>query len=1153
MFRFGVLLIGMASLCAQPYTLGVGIYPGDPRENFAPVLRIDSTTYRNLALHRPAYQSSSYDYNLTAQLITDGIKETRPPRWIATSTSDRGLLKINEREWPLDDNWVTTVDLKGTTAWIRIDLNGGEAAPEIDRIDVDGSVTPIMQPEAWTAEVSGSDDGSTWTTVGRVDRAARPTGELRGSVRFAQPAHYRSYRVQFTAGRNFTWRIGELSFFDRDQRVHVGGPYDFTSAWKSAGAGEEWVYVDLGAPCTFDRVNLVWTRRAADGYIQTSDDAVQWTNLEQLRGIDDTRLATPAKARYVRVLMTRPETPEGYVLSELEIYGRGGPVPQPKPALAADLDGRIDLAGGDWRLQRDSLVKATGEMLSTAQFEDRDWIPATVPGTVLTSYFNIGAIPDPNYGDNQLLISDSFFYADFWYRNQFTAPPPAPGRHSWLNFGGINWKADVYLNGENLGRIDGGFMRGRFDVSKLIHADGVNTLAVRVYKNATPGSVKQKTFDNPDKNGGALGADNPTFHASIGWDWIPTIRGRNSGIWNKVYLSSTGPVSVEDPLVTTSLPLPDTTRADVTITTVLRNNDPAQVTGTLRGRFGDVPFETPVTLEPSSAKAVKSQLHLSNPKLWWPNGYGDPNLYDVTLSFETNGAVSDSKQFRAGVRQLAYSEEGGALRIWVNGKRLVPRGGNWGFSESMLRYRAREYDVAVRYHRDMNFNMIRNWVGQLGEDAFYDACDKYGIVVWQDFWLANPYDGPDPDNDAMFLANVRDTVLRIRSHPSIGLYVGRNEGYPPPILENGIRAILAELHPGLHYIPSSADGVVGGRGPYQAMPVKFYFQQRATPKFHSEMGMPNIVTYDSLKLMMPETSMWPQGLTWGLHDFSLHGAQGGASFRQRIDSSYGGAQSAEEWTELAQFVNYDGYRAMYEAQSKNRMGLLIWMSHPCWPSFVWQTYDYYFDPTAAFFGAKKASEPLHVQWNPVTDNVEVVNYGGSAAAGLTASIEILNLDGTVKWQKSANLDSAEDSTATPIKIEYPSDLTAVHFLRLKLQRGGVPVSENFYWRGLTDGDYRALRTLPKISIENHTRAERQGREWVLTTELHNATSTPALMVHLKAVRQQTGDRILPAFYGDNYITLMPGESRTVQTVVEDADTRGEKPRIVIEGFNVARP
>jgi beta-galactosidase/beta-glucuronidase len=605
-------------------------------------------------------------------------------------------------------------------------------------------------------------------------------------------------------------------------------------------------------------------------------------------------------------------------------------------------------------------------------------------------------------------------------------------------------------------------------------------------------------------------------------------------------------VTIENPFVTTSLPLPDTSRADIGVAVTLRNRDASPVSGTLRGRFGEVPFEQAVTLEASSAKTVTSRLTLRNPKLWWPNGYGEPNLYNVELKFEAgNNAVSDTKSFQAGVRQFTYSEDGGALKMWINGRRLVPRGGSWGFSESMLRYRAREYNVAVRYHRDMNFNMIRNWVGQVGEDAFYEACDRYGIVVWQDFWLANPYDGPDPDDDAMFLRNVRDTVLRIRNHASIGLYVGRNEGYPPKTLEDGMRGILAELHPGIHYIPSSADGVVGGRGPYRAMPAKYYFEQRATTKFHSEMGMPNIVSMDSLKAMMPESAIWPQGAIWGLHDFSLNGAQGGASFRERIEKGYGGATNAADWVRLAQFVNYEGYRAMFEAQSKNRMGLLIWMSHPCWPSFVWQTYDYYFEPTAAYFGAKKASEPLHIQWNPATDNVEVVNYSAGQVTGLTARVRILNMDGAAQWGKAASLDSAEDSTSTPIKIEYPQDLTPVHFLKLTLERAGETVSDNFYWRGLVEGDYRALHDFPKANVEAPTRVERQGSRWLLTTELRNASAHPALLVKLKVVRENTGDRILPAIFSDNYVSLLPGEHRTIHIELENADTRGERPRVVV--------
>jgi hypothetical protein len=917
--------------------------------------------------------------------------------------------------------------------------------------------------------------------------------------------------------------------------VEAGGPYNFTSAWKSEGSGEEWVYVDLGAVCTFDRVTLAWIRAAAEGVLQVSDDAANWKTLQSLAG--DMKLASPARGRYVRLLLTKPATADGYVLSEMEVYGRGGPVPIPHSRGPAG-----QLAGGAWRIQRGSQVTADGAALSRPEFDDAGWVVATVPGTVLTSYYNAGALPDPNYGDNQLAISDSFFYADFWYRNEFAIPPAAPGKHVWLNFDGINWKADVFFNGGKLGRIEGGFMRGRFDITSRVHP-GKNALAVLVEKNATPGSVKEKTFDNPDKNGGALGADNPTYHASIGWDWIPTIRGRNTGIWNNVYLTTTGPVTIEDPFVGSVVGR----GADVTIEATLRNHESHSVAGTLHGHFGEMAFDEAVNVEASSSQTVKHTLHLTNPKLWWPNGYGDPHLYTVDLKFESaNRGISDAKSFHAGVRQFTYSEDGGALKIWVNGRRFVPLGGNWGFSEAMLRYRAREYDAAVRYHRDMHFTMIRNWVGQIGEDAFYDACDRHGIVVWQDFWLANPADGPDPDDNDLFMRNVRDTVLRIRSHPSIGLYCGRNEGQPPPALETGMRQALAELHPGSHYIPSSADQTVSGHGPYRAMPLKFYFSQRATPKLHSELGMPNIVSMDSLRAMMPESAMWPQGRMWGLHDFSLHGAQGGESFRGQIETSYGGADNVADWVRLAQFVNYEGYRAMFEAQSKNRMGLLIWMSHPTWPSFVWQTYDYYLEPTAAYFGAKKACEPLHIQWNPVTDNVEVVNYSGGDARGLTAGVQLLNLDGAVKWERSAPLDASEDSVLSPIHIEYPGELSPVHFIRLKLTRGGETISDNFYWRGLEEYNYKALRELPRVRVEASTKVERQGGRWLLTTTVRNPAKTPALMVKLKAVREKSGDRILPAIYGDNYIALMPGEGRAIRTELEDADTRGERPKIVIE-------
>ena len=1159
------LIAAAPAMEAQTYTRGVGVYPGDPREDFAAAPAPEGQTYRNLALHRPAYQSSAYDYNLTAQLVTDGIKETRLPRWVSVATSEQGVLKKEDREHLLDHSDVTSMVLNGSSGWIELALAGGSEPLEVDSVELTNLRvnTSAQQPAGWQMVVKSSDDGQSWTELGRKEFTERPPAGFRGfpmagtpsytpgpAVAFAAPLGARRIRIEISAPSALRWTIGDVILRNNGARVEAGGPYRFTSAWMSAGTGEEWVYVDLGAISTFDRVALTWIRRAAEGAIQVSDDAAAWRTVQALGAADDVKLATPERGRYVRVLMTKASAPEGYMLSELEVWGRGGMVARSKPAPPA-ANGRLRLSAGAWRLQRDSLVTADGSALSQAGFDDKDWMPATVPGTVLSSYVDDGAVPDPNFGDNQLAISDSFFYADFWYRNEFTGPPLTASQHAWLHFNGINWKAEVFLNGERLGQIDGGFVRGNFDVTRLIHAGRKNALAVRIIKNATPGSVKEKTFARPDLNGGALGADNPTYHATIGWDWIPTIRGRDTGIWSEVTLTTTGPVTIENPLVTTTLPLPDTSSAEVRIEATLRNSDRLPMGGVLRGHFGDVAFEKAVTVGAGEAVTVKlDPLHLDHPKLWWPNGYGEQNLYPVEMSFTALKEVSDSTGFQAGVRQFTYSEEGGTLRIWINGRRFVARGGNWGFPESMLRYRAREYDVAVRYHKDMNFTMIRDWVGQTGDEPFYDACDKYGIVVWQDFWLANPVDGPNPDDDAMFLKNAEDYILRIRNHASLGLWVGRNEGSPPDPLNGRLKDLTAALHPNSYYIPDSADNGVSGHGPYRTQFPKYYFQERATTKLHSEIGMPNVVTYDSLKQMMKPADMWPQGDVWGMHDFTITGAQGAAAWRDMIDKTYGGANNAEEFVELSQFIDYDGYRAMFEAQGKNRMGVLLWMSHPCWPSMVWQTYDYYFDQSGGYFGSKKGAEPLHIQWNPVTDSVEVVNYSGGNAAGLTAQAQILNMDGARQWEKNATLDSAEDSVQSPIKLEYPAGLSAVHFIRLKLTRGGQTVSENFYLRGVEEYNFRAIRELPKVEVEAAVKMERQGARWVLTTELHNASQQPALMVRVKAVREKSGDRILPAIHSDNYVALMPDERRTIRTELEAADTRGERPRIVVEGFNV---
>jgi hypothetical protein len=515
-FNFWIAAAVFVCQCQAQYTRGVGVYPGDPKEYTGPSLVVDATTYRNLALHRPAYQSSAYDYNLTAQLVTDGIEgDAQGPGFLVASTSSGGVLNKQEREVFLDGNVTSSVEVTGDDPWVEFDLEGGGAAPELDRIDVWLRRMNVKLPATgWTYIVAGSDDHTNWTEVGRSTGTDWPSMNFSGpsfvqSIPFAAPAHYRDYRVQFSAEGVRSWGVAELATFDQGREVHVAGPEHFYSAWMSAGSGEEWVYVDLGAPCTFDRVVLTWLARAAEGSIQVSDDAVGWSTLQALAGggglSDDIHLGQAGHGRYVRVLMTKPpETGGRYVLGEMEVYGRGGLVAVEHSAAEAGADGGLQLAGGSWRVQRGSLVAEGGEKIAQPGYSDAGWMIATVPGTVLTSYLNDGAIADPDFGDNQYAVSDSFFCADFWYRDEFVAPFAGDSQgHFWLNFDGINWKAEVYLNGQHVGRIDGGMMRGRFDVTGLIHPGAKNALAVRVIANANPGSTKDKA--GRTVNGGALG------------------------------------------------------------------------------------------------------------------------------------------------------------------------------------------------------------------------------------------------------------------------------------------------------------------------------------------------------------------------------------------------------------------------------------------------------------------------------------------------------------------------------------------------------------------------------------------------------------------------------------------------------------------------
>lgn len=1162
-----ITIMPMFAYGADYLTRGIGVYPGNPQENYSPVL-VNDNTYRNLALHRKAYHSSSFDYNLTAQLITDGEITTNEPITLRTY-SNGTLLPRREREWAIDGGEYTRNVIMGATASLSYQWTGTYI--DIDSVEIVGQIAyrpKEVKGKGFKILLETESMKSSWSAIGGVQGdsllgiptrwrvSADPNKQTdtddipvrRFSCNFSvKKGLYNLLRLNLTQPGVSYWTITEFKLYKKGRRVFRLLPsFFFSSAWMSASGGEQWVSVDLGKICSFDEIRLHWVHRAQKGFIETSTDGTKWENLKDLQPGSEKYHCIPCKGkgRYIRIKMLQPDNSGYYVLSELEVMGRGGYKAVPH-ADCSPKNGQLSLNGGDWKLIRKTNEK--GEYVSSLNYDASQWIEATVPATVLMSYVNIGALPDPNTADNLFYISESFFNSSFFYRREFTLPEAFVGKRIYLNLNGINWKANVFLNGHLIDRVEGAFIRGREEITKFLRS-GKNVLAIEIEPNAHPGAIKEKNEINTDYNGGILGADNPTFHATIGWDWISTIRGRNIGIWNDVYLSTSGDVRVCDPVIGTKLNLPDTL-ATLTPEVLLKNEAAYTVIGTLRGWVGDIHFQKDVEIPALSEMLVKFspkeflQLADQNLKLWWPNGYGTPYLYDAGFVFESNNRFSDSISFKVGIRQFGYENISQALRIYINGKRFIPLGGNWGFSENNLNYRKREYDTAIRYHKEMNFNTIRNWVGQIGDEEFYEACDRNGIVIWQDFWLANPSDGPDPLDERMFLKNAHDYILRIRNHSSIGIYCGRNEGYPPVSIDSALRLNVETLHPGLCYISSSADEGVSGHGPYYSLQAKEYFN-RQTGKLHTERGMPCMMNIESLCRMLSPQALWPQNVQWGQHDYVQEGAQRGKEFNRQVELAFGPSNTIEEFSRKAQLINYNGYRAMFESDSKYRMGLLLWMSHSCWPSMTWQTYDYFFEPTAAYFGCKKACESLHVQYNSATNKVEIVNRNRT---GLTTivSAELYSLEGKLLQKESQEKYIGTDETVECMQVVLPEDTTNAFLLRLLLKTAqGNVISQNDYVLTKEAKKQPSLSYL-SISALDYSYIKKSSSMASLKVQAPKNSLALLVRVNLKAKDKQ---QILPVIYSDNYFCLLPGESRVIDIEWNKEDARGLSPIFEVTGY-----
>jgi hypothetical protein len=821
-----------------------------------------------------------------------------------------------------------------------------------------------------------------------------------------------------------------------------------------------------------------------------------------------------------------------------------------------------------WRLQNESKVAQAATDVSRMGFATDGWFEATVPGTVLSSLVDNQVYPEPLFGENNRPdnIPESLCRAAWWYRTTFTVPGGYAGKNIWLNFDGINYSAEVWVNGHGVGMMRGAFVRGIFDVTGVVTPGRQAALAVRIAPQPHPGEPHEHTIlHGMGGNGGITAIDGPTFLCTIGWDWMPAIRDRDSGIWQKVFLSATGPVLLKNPLVTSDLPRADLKTADLTIQSTVENIGDEPQKGLLKGTFGDVSFQVPVELAPHGVRVVDlnpqntPQLHVGAPRLWWPNGYGPQNLYVLRLSFEIDGAVSDRREVSFGIRKIAYGvADSENLTLSVNGARIFCKGGNWGMDEAMKRIPRERLEAQIRMHQLANYTFIRNWVGQSSSEDFYDLCDRYGLLLWDEFPQPNPDDGPNPIDLDTYLANARDKILRFRNHPCIAIWCGRNEGRPPRQIDDALRKIIAELEPLRLYQASSTDGrgVISG-GPYCWRPPREFYSFRPGEIFKTEIGSVSIPTLESIHGMMPQKDWEVINDDWAEHDLAA-GAQKGDIYPRIINERYGKVVNLADFVRKAQLANYEAFRAMYEGRNaklfKPCTGAITWMSNPAQPSFVWQIYHHDLEPNSSLFAVRKACEPVHIQLNENNWDVQVINNLPTALQQGRAIVTIYNLDGSAAYQHEFKVDAAPAQASSLGVVDWPVGLSPVHFVKLELQdSAGKVISNNFYWRALPahPDDLRDLESLPTVTLDAQIWRHDGDGKCLVDVTLHNSSPHIALMVHLQLRRKDSGERVLPVYYTDNYISLVQAETRTIRIEASQADLKGQTPLVVVDGWNIA--
>lgn len=832
-----------------------------------------------------------------------------------------------------------------------------------------------------------------------------------------------------------------------------------------------------------------------------------------------------------------------------------------------------------WQLQSSCDAKATGEQVSAVGFDAKGWHKATVPNTVVGALVDDKTYPDPTYGTNlknlpgmnyssatffalQDMPEGSPFKCSWWWRKEFNVPESYVKKHLALHFPGINYRADVWVNGKKIADkkdVVGTYRIFEFDITRVAKVGDVNAVALEIFA--------------PEKN-----------DLGITWvDWNPTPADKDMGIWKEVSLTMSGPVAIRHPFVSSKLDAAYKS-AELTLSTELRNDSGAAVKGTLAAEVDGKQLKQEVELAAGETKVARfepaayPQLKLAAPKLWLPYTIGTPNLYTAKFSFSAGGKISDAASTKFGIREVTseLTEKGHRL-FKINGHKILIRGAAWA-PDMFLRPMSKKLDADLRYVKHMGLNTIR-LEGRIDRDEFFDKTDELGILVMPGWTCCDAWERWDVWTDetrAVAAGSMKDQALRLRTHPSVYVWLYGSDNPPPAAVERMYLDILKAAewpNPSVSSASEQPTPVTGSSGvkmtgPYEYVPPVYWYVDKEAGGAHGynteTSPGPAIPTLESVKKFIPKEHLWPMDDVWNYH-------AGGERFTNvnvftdGLTRRYGAPKSLEDYERKAQAMTYDGQRAMFEAYGRNKYtstGVIQWMLNNSWPSLIWHLYDYYLVPGGGYFGTKKAMEPLHVQYDYADHAVAVVNDTRQAHNGMKVVAKVYNVDGKEMASHEEKIDVPEDASVRAFDLPKAEGLTMTFFAKLQMfDPAGKLVSDNFYWLSAKEdtldwkhrrdtvytpqaefGDLTGLESLPETPVVMTTALAPDGG--AATTTVTNAGKAVAFMVHLRVVDAK-GDDVTPVFWNDNYVTLLPGESRTLT-----AKFQGRGTRVVCDGWNV---